>query len=632
MSFFDELDCAPIPKRSSLFSSLGIDEGQSKADFRRKNAFGLSPVGNSPDLERILALPRRARPSDEEQTRMAEIMTARLRRENTRCRCADIRPNDKNPCITRLNSVQGWYLYEGAASGGALGSIAVGEGKTGIGVLLSMVFPWTEEDLKSGRARAVILLQPNLRAQFRADFELWSQHFNTPNLAGSAGPFVPGRPTLDILAYSELSSPACSTWLRANKPKLLIADECHNLKDVTSVRTARFLKHFTQEDAVLCAHSGSLTTRGLDDFAHLSALSLGESSPMPLEPETVREWASALDSTPRGIAAPAGALKKLCEPGESVRSGFRRRFVETRGVITTAEAVLPVKLTIRERSVKTPTEIAEALKLVRNRRKRPDGEELTEQHEVVATARQVAQGFYYFWRFPRGEPEELIAEWRKRRSNWNREVREKMDGRRAELLDSPELLRAAGERFLDGYSGPLPVWRTQHLEAWREIEDKVQPVQGTKWLHTYLAEDAVRWGQQPGIIWYENTAWGLKVAELGGFPFYDGGKDAEIQAEDGHRTIVASIEAHGTGKNLQAFNRALATGSGPSDWEQLLGRLHRQKQQAPEVVFDVYLHTPEIRSLFTFAQTRARETHEKIGKMERLVFAEKHLTSVEASD
>ena len=210
--------------------------------------------------------------------------------------------------------------------------------------------------------------------------------------------------------------------------------------------------------------------------------------------------------------------------------------------------------------------------------------------------------------------------------------REGMKGFYGEPSEGKEGIVGGVAKALDGYSGPLPVWRTQHLEAWREIEDKVQPVQGTKWLHTYLAEDAVRWGQQPGIIWYENTAWGLKVAELGGFPFYDGGKDAEIQAEDGHRTIVASIEAHGTGKNLQAFNRALATGSGPSDWEQLLGRLHRQKQQAPEVVFDVYLHTPEIRSLFTFAQTRARETHEKIGKMERLVFAEKHLTSVEASD
>lgn len=638
MSLLDALEKMHVeaPKRASLFSSLGIDDVPRKEAFTRgPKVFGMSPVGNSEDLERILALPRRERPSEEQQAEMARIMTERLRRHNPACQCAALRPHDKNPCITSLNKVQGWYLYEFSQTLGALGSIAVGEGKTGIGVLLAMVFPWKEEDLANGKARAAILLQPNLREQFRADFKLWAQHFHVPNLAGSGEPFMPGKPVLDILAYSELSSKACTSWLKTNAPKLVTADECHNLKDTSSVRTSRFLTYFTQADVALCAHSGSLTTRGIGDHAHLAALSLGQGSPLPLDPRTVQEWAQALDYNPRGIQAPAGALKKLCAPDEPVHSGFRRRTIETCGVISTADAVLPTKLIIRERRPPSiPREIQDALKLIRNRKKRPDGEELTEQIEVVQTARQVAQGFFYFWRFPRGEPAELIAEWRLKRSAWNRELREKMEGRRLEYLDSPELLREAAERYLAGERGEgLPVWRSEHFAAWRDIEDKVKPVQGTKWLHTYLAEDAVQWGRQaPGIIWYENTAWGAKVAELGGFPLFDGGTDAEIARETGSRTIVASIDAHGIGKNLQMFHRALVIGSGPSDWEQLLGRLHRQKQEASEVIFDVYLHTPETKSLFVEAQGFAKRTHENTGKMERLLFAEKRLTSNGAGD
>lgn len=636
MSIFDELEKMPTeaPKRASLFASIGLDDAPKKENYKSPS-FGVAPVGNSPDLERIVALPRRPRPSEEEQAEMARIMTLRLRRDNPKCECAKLRPYDKAPCITELNKVQGWYLHEFARASGALGSIAVGEGKTGIGVLLAMAFPWSDEDLKSGQARAVILLQPSLRAQFRADFKLWAQHFNTPNLAGSEGPFVPGRPVLDILAYSELSSAACSMWLHANKPKLIISDECHNLKDTTSVRTARFISYFTQADVALCAHSGSLTTRGLGDHSHLAALSLGEGSPAPIDPRTVVEWAGALDSNPKGMPSPAGALKQLCEPGESPREGFRRRFVETLGVITTAEAVLDAKLVIAERKAPPiPDTVKEALKVLRNRKKRPDGEELTEQHEVIATARQLAQGFFYFWRFPRGESAELIAEWRLRRSAWNREIREKMEGRRQVNLDSPELLREAAERYLAGdTSSGLPVWRSYSFEAWREIEKQVQPVQGTKWLDTFLAEDAVEWGNKsPGIIWSVNTAWGRKVAELGGFHFYEGDDDEEIAKERGDRTIVAAVKAHGTGKNLQMFSRALVLGAGPSDWEQLLGRLHRQKQQAAEVRFDVYLHTPEVRTLFRAAQEHSRYVYETTWKKERIFFAEKRLTSTSADD
>ena len=83
------------------------------------------------------------------------------------------------------------------------------------------------------------------------------------------------------------------------------------------------------------------------------------------------------------------------------------------------------------------------------------------------------------------------------------------------------------------------------------------------------------------------TAFGRAVAEAGDFPFYGAGDVAAagILQENGKRTVVASIKAHGTGRNLQAFCRNLVANP-PSDgatWEQLLGRTHRQGQEADEV-------------------------------------------------
>ena len=61
----------------------------------------------------------------------------------------------------------------------------------------------------------------------------------------------------------------------------------------------------------------------------------------------------------------------------------------------------------------------------------------------------------------------------------------------------------------------------------------------------------------------------------------------------GREAVCASPRAHGTGKNLQQFARNLVANP-PSDgatWEQLIGRTHRQGQEADEVTVEVYRHT-----------------------------------------
>jgi hypothetical protein len=97
----------------------------------------------------------------------------------------------------------------------------------------------------------------------------------------------------------------------------------------------------------------------------------------------------------------------------------------------------------------------------------------------------------------------------------------------------------------------------------------------------------------------------------------------EILAEKGDRSILASMKAHGTGKNLQMFSRALIANppSASDAWEQVIGRIHRTGQKASEVTIDVYRHSEEYRTAIRQAQARARYVEQTTGSRQRLAFA-----------
>jgi hypothetical protein len=71
-----------------------------------------------------------------------------------------------------------------------------------------------------------------------------------------------------------------------------------------------------------------------------------------------------------------------------------------------------------------------------------------------------------------------------------------------------------------------------------------------------------------------------------------------LKAETGERSIIASIDSHGRGRNgLQfLFSKQLVAQipSSARRWEQLLGRLIRRGQRAEEVITWLYLHVPEL--------------------------------------
>jgi len=567
---------------------------------------------DSEELRRIVALPRRASTSSPEARAWldaeVERMTSFLLRENDAalpCRCAElygVRQDGSPRCIRRLLPIQAAYLREAQLGGpemrGVVGEIAVGGGKTGIDLLLPMVVP----------CRVALLLVPaSLVHQIQHDYERWSQHFRLPNLVGHSE-FRAGRPVLEVMSYSKLGHPSAATELGRIRPDLFILDESHNIKRAAtkaamSTRSTRFFAACGAfPNAIHCHHSGTATRQSILEFAHSFALALRDQSPVPRETNTLASWAAAIDS-PRGDAVQSepGALQVLCAPGESVRQGFRRRRVETPGVISTNEIAVDASLYFHARTVEVPARVRALIaQTARPGGTRPDGEIFLDGMRKAACLQQLAAGFYYYWYFPRGEPRAIIDQWFAVRTAYRTELADAM-ARRREGMDSPHLFAEAATRWHDGYEwdagggrmfreaphssrGPLPVWPSEHWPQWRVWQNAVVHETRAEWVDDFLAADAAEWANargEHGIVWYDHAAFGERVAQLGRLPHYRGGMDAEIKAEPGGRSIVASIEAHGTGKNLQdRWHRNLvANYPRKVPVEQLLGRTHREGQE-----------------------------------------------------
>jgi hypothetical protein len=486
---------------------------------------------------------------------------------------------------------------------------------------------------------AVLLVPPNLVAQLEAEYLLWREHWRVPSLIASKSRawIVEGAPTVHVIPFSRFSRAESTALLGALKPDTIIIDEAHKARNADTATTSRILRYFADNPTTrLCCWSGSLTSKSILDYAHLSAFSLREHSPLPLDPAEARAWSLAID--PNDWQADPGALMQLCKPGEHIYDGFRRRLKETLGVVATVESSCDAALTINARDPGAiPWELAELMRNVRTQQTRPDGEELVEAIEVSNCVDQLVCGFFYRWKFPKGEPEELIDEWFSKRKEYARELRVQLMDRR-EHMDSPLLCLKAALRYYQGhapplghgepYNGPLPTWHAHAWPAWRAIMRSVYHETETVWVDDYLVNDAAAWARENrGIVWFAHTAFGNRLGEITGLPVFGGGTEAkaELRKERGERSIICSINAHGTGTDgLQHHFQDQLIVSPPGTgqaWEQLLGRLHRQGQNGAEIRTHVYQHTPELRDTLEKAVRQAHYIERTFGTKQKLLMA-----------
>lgn len=618
---------------------------QTKCPDHARDGGNKVPVGASQDLTRILALPRRPVPSTVDAQRTIDTVMDhfQLRRANPACEC---RAKFKRDCILSLNLIQAWSLVEMHTQDGLLGAIGVGHGKTILDLLAPMVLRG---------AATVCLLVPvkNMRGLLH-DWELVGQHFHMPSIvmhdSTNVSRIIPGRPVLHVLPYSRLQQPTASEYLQNNiKPDAIVADECHKLKRAQCATTGRVLRYFRDNPKTkFCGWSGSLTDKSIKEYSHLAALALRHGSPLPIVQEVVDDWARALDPPALGaVNCPEGALIALCEPGEHVRSGFRRRLTETPGVVSTSVAAVSARLEILEhKPPPMPASVEAALTALRNDWVRPDGAEFADALQRHACALQLACGFFYRHRFPpiKGVPQKVtdILSWQDARRDWCSEVRHAIRNRK-EHFDSEALARNAAERAWGhrpvAAGNKLPVWKASSFPRWRELEHTVAHVPETVWIDDWLARDVANWARDNrGIVWYSQAAFGVRVAEISGLALHTGGPEAEqlierfVKSDDPTpASIICSLGSHGTGRDgLQfKFDDQLVANfpSSNQECEQFLGRLHRFGQKADTVRCRFLRHTPEVNRATNQALRRAGYVESTWGQAQKL-----NLGGVEALD
>lgn len=522
-----------------------------------------SPVERSRELDRVLAIPRHLGYSDDQRNALQAALL-------------------KPGATMTLRACQADSLLGALEAGGLFAPLHVGAGKTLIAALLATVL-----DAK----RPLVLTTSALEVQTRRLFKEYAHHFYI-------------RDDVQVRSYSLLSRPEQFDLLVRLDPDLIIADEVHALRDPKSARTKRFLRFFkTHAETIFCALSGTMTKRSIKDYAHLMRLALKDWTPLPRDYPTLAEWSEALDPEP---VRPPGALKMLCEDDESPHEGFARRMRQTRGVAASPAEALGATLIVRVVEEPPSTAIAKARRDLQTTWERPDGDELTTALEVATVDHQLRLGGFYAWSTP---PD---REWLRARRMYRSAVRRWLSDHSREECDSFALVERAIER------GEL--YFEERFE-WLQHRDTPEPPKHWVWIdESTIAWAASREGTQ--LIFTDLVAVGRRVAELAGAPYFGEGPIAAkaILDETGQRSIVCSLQAHGQGRNLQMFSRALVLGVPPTGtiWEQMLGRLHRAGQLADEVEYIVpKTFEPELDR----AMDDARYVEASTGQVQKLTHA-----------
>lgn len=576
----------------------GFSAGKTKAQGRRA-------VQRSGEIARILALPRR--PEGGYDRAFADAMSMELVGEGS---------------DFRLKPKQAAMLVEAVEGGGLFGMLGVGGGKTVAAPLFGHVMDVSP---------VVLLVPPAIKKEIESRVVPWLRRHIS---------FI--EPT--IVSYSELSTAGKGDLLDRLRPRLIVADEVHLLKNKGAARTKRFLRYFDENpNTMLVALSGTITRRSLMDFWHLMQLThKGWRLPLSRHWKEVKDWSLALDpQVPGDQRLLPGALLEFCKPGEDARAGFRRRMLETDGVIGGNAEDVGASLVIRKLGLELPRSVAQALEQLRKKWETPGGEQITDALDFARKARELAQGFYYVWDWPGGEPDEA---WLFARSEWRKAVADVCKLNR-QGLDSELLVRNAADRELKeswrDEDARLPkAQRERVVEAWRawcEVKEQDEPPVRAVWIDDFVVRAAIKWGEEAeanadtggGLIWYDSRAIEERAGSLGARVCGagpNGNNDllAHAEGRNGRApSIFLSAHAHGTGKNLQRWNRNLVLAPWPSgaDWEQRIGRTHRPGQDADEVTADVFVHTPELQKAIDSAQEQARYIEEVTGGAQKLLMA-----------
>ena len=564
-----------------------------------------------------------------------------------------------------LKPVQSEALYWAKTTGGLIGAIGVGGGKT----LTSFLLPVAMEAKVS-----VLFVPPHLYRKTLGDYGKLRLYWRLPELGDFRNPVVMGGgmgPQLDlggagqvlyIISMGQLSVAASSDLLERLQPDLLIVDEAHYLRGTTSARSKRVKRYFDAHKATRAAFlSGTLTNSALTDYWHLCKWALKGGSPLPMSAHTAQVFDAIFgtksdeqrraEAHARGADMPAqGYLddikRRYCAwaSDDDASAAFAKRLSLTPGWVNTSSVDCRAGLTIVEVTCPVPAAVQTAMVDVEDKWVAPDGEELESSLELDQLLSTLSAGFHNVWKW-RGDV--VDEEWLLAKRRWAKGIRTVLK-RNMTGIDSPLLVENACRRHDDRIANAVIEFDAEErvplltlYQKWQAVRDRPAPDTRAVWLSEFLCQDAVaraKKSKRGTILWYENPAVGEVLQRLSGWPIFGAGdKDARALNQlaqsvlDGADAthIICSWLCHGTGKNLQGWDRAIVVQTpGRGDTvEQLLGRLHREGQKSDEVVFQWYVHSDWAKAAMAKARTESMYQERTLRQPQRLLLA-----TVESSD
>ena len=573
-----------------LARSVGQDPDEAKANSKLGKLLRRNGVRGGAEFERVFQLPRR--PNDESRGKLlARLLTQALR---TPWGEMELRP------------IQALALEQLHDCRGLLAPIRVGGGKTLVTLLAPKVL---------GSRRPVLLIPAKLRRKTLLDIAQLRRHWQIQ--------------APRILHYETLSHPKHADALERLQPDLLLADEAHKLKNLRTAACAKRVNRYMQAhpDCLFAPLSGTVTTRSLHEYAHLSLWALGDVlSPVPTTWSALNEWADALDvKVPDGRRLAPGVLARFMDNAErqeaitdelsAVRKAYRRRLTESYGVVATGDVQVSCSLTIEALEPKYNEATEDAFAHMARLWETPDGWPIAEGATYWRHARELACGFYYVWD-PRPPDEWLAA-----RKAWCSVCREILKHNRAALDTEFQVISALDQgRYKHAVASQL-------LAEWREVRDSFKPNTVPRWIDDSVLELAGRWlDQRAGIVWVEHSAFGERLEDETGYPYYgpQGRSRGGLIIEKAEGPIIASIRANSEGRNLQAWSEGFVVSLPPNGaaTEQLLGRMHRDGQEADEVSFTVLCGCVQAWAGFESARADARYIEASTGQNQKLNYAD----------